>query len=101
MPVRHLFKFSSDPYAPGKVEVDLSLAAKADCIAGVPKVSPAGDRVALFLFCAADPPCVCCECAKGGKRRRSPDKVVARTDRTAPRTRARTPNETRGHDSAN
>ncbi|MFM9829492.1 MAG: hypothetical protein ACKVOB_12230 [Sphingomonas sp.] len=55
MTVRHLFKFSSDPYAPGKIETDLSLPAKVDCIAGVPKVSPGGDRIALFLFCAADP----------------------------------------------
>ncbi|WP_293903552.1 hypothetical protein [Phenylobacterium sp.] len=53
--VRHLFKFSSDPYTPGKVETDLSQAAKADCIAGVPKVSPGGDRIALFLFCPSDP----------------------------------------------
>lgn len=55
MTIRHLYKFSSDPYAPGKTETDLSLPAKADCIAGVPKVSPLGDRIALFLFCASDP----------------------------------------------
>lgn len=55
MTVRHLYKFSSDPYVLGKAEADLSLGALADCIAGVPKVSPAGNRIAFFLFCAADP----------------------------------------------
>ena len=55
MTVRHLYRFSSAPFTPGKVETDLSLPAHADCVAGVPKVSPAGDRVALFLFCRADP----------------------------------------------
>jgi hypothetical protein len=53
--IRHLFKFSSDPFTPGKVETDLSLPTKADCIAGVPKVSPDGGRIALFLLCPADP----------------------------------------------
>lgn len=53
--IRHLFKFSSDPFTPGKVETDLSLPTKADCIAGVPKVSPDGGRIAFFLLCPTDP----------------------------------------------
>jgi YD repeat-containing protein len=53
--VRHLYEFSSDPYFPGKPETDLSTGPEADCISGVPKVSPHGDAVALFLFCATDP----------------------------------------------
>ncbi|MFA6219810.1 MAG: hypothetical protein WC692_08530 [Erythrobacter sp.] len=53
--VRHLYRFSSDPYTVDKVETDLSLPAKADCIAGVPKVSPRGARIAFFLFCPSDP----------------------------------------------
>jgi Tol biopolymer transport system component len=53
--VRHLYRFSSEPFAPGKVETDLSLPAKTDCVAGVPKVSPGGDRIALFLLCPTDP----------------------------------------------
>ena len=55
MTIRHLYRFSSDPWTPGKPEVDLSAAAKANCISGVPKVSPTGDRVALFLLCPDDP----------------------------------------------
>ncbi len=55
MTERHLYKFSSDPFVPGKVETDLSLPSKGDCIVGVPKVSPTGDRIAFFLFCPADP----------------------------------------------
>jgi len=55
MTVRHLYAVSSDPFTPGKIETDLSLGATTDCISGVPKVSPAGDRIALFLFCPNDP----------------------------------------------
>ena len=55
MTLRHLFSFSTDPYVLGKAEIDLSLAMLNDCIAGVPKVSPTGDRIALFAFCPSDP----------------------------------------------
>jgi Tol biopolymer transport system component len=49
--VRHLVAFSSEPWTPGKPEVDLSAGTKSDCVAGVPKVSPDGSRLLLFLFC--------------------------------------------------
>jgi len=52
--VRHLLKFSSEPYGPGKVETDLSRGGKSDCVAGVPKVSPGGGLVSLFLLCPND-----------------------------------------------
>jgi dipeptidyl aminopeptidase/acylaminoacyl peptidase len=52
--VRHLYRFSSEPYAPGKVETDLSRGAERDCVAGVPKVSPNGRVVSLFLLCPND-----------------------------------------------
>lgn len=54
MTARHLYRFSSDPYVPGKPEIDLSRGSKADCVAGVPKVSPGGRLVALFLPCPHD-----------------------------------------------
>jgi hypothetical protein len=53
--LRHLYAFSSDAYAPGKVETDLSLPLKPECKAGVPKGSPDGTRILLFLFCPDDP----------------------------------------------
>jgi dipeptidyl aminopeptidase/acylaminoacyl peptidase len=53
--VRHLYAFSSDAWTPGKPEVDLSAASKGGCIAGVPKGSPDGTRVLLFLFCPDNP----------------------------------------------
>jgi len=53
--VRHLYRFSSDAFIPGKVETDLSLPGHDDCIAGVPKVSPRGRLIAFFLFCPFDP----------------------------------------------
>ena len=53
--LRHLYAFSSDAYAPGKIETDLSIASKPDCKAGVPKGSPDGTQVLLFLFCPSDP----------------------------------------------
>jgi dipeptidyl aminopeptidase/acylaminoacyl peptidase len=52
--VRHLVAFAAEPWTPGKVEVDLSLDSKPDCVAGVPKVSPDGSRILLFLFCGDD-----------------------------------------------
>ena len=55
MTLRHLYSFSTEPYVVGKVETDLSLPLLADCIAGVPKVSPQGDLIALFAFCPSDP----------------------------------------------
>ena len=54
MTLRHLYSFSTEPYVVGKVETDLSLLMLADCIAGVPKVSPQGDLIALFAFCPND-----------------------------------------------
>jgi hypothetical protein len=53
-PERRLYAFSTEPWTPGKREVDLS-GDKGGCIAGVPKVAPDGKRVLLFLFCADDP----------------------------------------------
>jgi hypothetical protein len=52
--LRHLYRFSSDPFVPGKVETDLSGPTKPDCVAGVPKVSPGGAEVSLFLYCPTD-----------------------------------------------
>ncbi len=49
--IRHLYKISTEPYVPGKVEIDLSRGAMSYCVAGVPKVSPGGRLVALFLLC--------------------------------------------------
>jgi hypothetical protein len=53
--LRHLYSFSSGAYVPGKVETDLSLALKPECKAGVPKGSPDGTQILLFLFCPDDP----------------------------------------------
>ena len=53
--LRHLYSFSSDAYTPGKVETDLSLADQPNCKAGVPKGSPDGTQILLFLFCPSDP----------------------------------------------
>jgi len=53
--VRKLYAFSSDAWAPGKVEKDLSLPSAPDCIEGVPKGSPDGTRVLLFRACAGEP----------------------------------------------
>ena len=52
---RKLFAFSSDAWAPGKSERDLSLPSAPDCVEGVPKVSPDGARVLLFRACAGEP----------------------------------------------
>jgi Tol biopolymer transport system component len=53
--LRHLYAFSSAAYTPGKIETDLSLAQKPNCKAGVPKGSPDGMQILLFLFCPDDP----------------------------------------------
>jgi Tol biopolymer transport system component len=53
--LRHLYVFSSAPYEPGKVETDLSARSKPDCVVGVPKVSPGGSAIAIFLSCPDDP----------------------------------------------
>jgi hypothetical protein len=53
--LRHLYRFSSAPFTPGKVETDLSGPAKPNCVAGVPKVSPGGRDIALYLNCPNDP----------------------------------------------
>lgn len=52
--LRHLYAYLSDAYAPGKVETDLSIASKPDCTVGVPKGSPDGTQILVFLFCPSD-----------------------------------------------
>jgi Tol biopolymer transport system component len=53
--LRHLYAFSSAAYTPGKVETDLSAASQPDCKVGVPKGSPDGTQILVFLFCPSDP----------------------------------------------
>ena len=53
--LRHLYAFSSDAYTPGKVETDLSLASQPNCKVGVPKGSPDGTQILVFLFCPSNP----------------------------------------------
>lgn len=53
--LRHLFSFSSEAYTAGKVETDLSAADQPECKAGVPKGSPDGTQILLFLFCPSNP----------------------------------------------
>jgi hypothetical protein len=48
---RKLYAFSSDPWAPGKPEMDLSLPSEPACVEGVPKGSPDGQEIALFRAC--------------------------------------------------
>jgi len=52
--LRHLYSYSSGAYSPGKVETDLSIAMKPDCTVGVPKGSPDGTQILVFLFCPDD-----------------------------------------------
>jgi len=52
--LRHLYAYSSDAYTPGKVETDLSIASKPECTVGVPKGSPDGKQILVFLFCPDD-----------------------------------------------
>jgi Tol biopolymer transport system component len=52
--LRHLYTFSSAPYVAGKTETDISGALKPGCLAGVPKVSPNGQQVAVFILCEND-----------------------------------------------
>jgi Tol biopolymer transport system component len=54
--LRHLYAYSTDAYTPGKVENDLSIAMKPDCTVGVPKGSPDGTQILVFLFCPDDEP---------------------------------------------
>jgi hypothetical protein len=54
--LRHLYAYSSGAYTPGKVETDLSIAMKPDCTVGVPKGSPDGTQILVFLFCPDDEP---------------------------------------------
>jgi Tol biopolymer transport system component len=54
--LRHLYSYSSGAYAPGKVETDLSIGTKPDCTVGVPKGSPDGKQILVFLFCPDDEP---------------------------------------------
>jgi hypothetical protein len=53
--LRHLYAYSSGAYTPGKVETDLSIASHPDCTVGVPKGSPDGTQILVFLFCPSDP----------------------------------------------
>jgi Tol biopolymer transport system component len=48
---RKLVALSSEPWTPGKQEIDLSLPSQPDCIEGVPKGSPDGTRILLFRAC--------------------------------------------------
>jgi len=52
--LRHLYAYSSGAYAPGKVETDLSITSNPDCTVGVPKGSPDGTQILVFLFCPTD-----------------------------------------------
>jgi hypothetical protein len=52
--LRHLYAYSTGAYTPGKVETDLSIAMKPDCTVGVPKGSPDGTQILVFLFCPDD-----------------------------------------------
>jgi Tol biopolymer transport system component len=52
--LRHLYAYSSGAYTPGKVETDLSIASHPDCTVGVPKGSPYGTQILVFLFCPSD-----------------------------------------------
>jgi hypothetical protein len=52
--LRHMYTYSTDAYTPGKVETDASMAMKPDCTVGVPKGSPDGTQILVFLFCADD-----------------------------------------------
>jgi Tol biopolymer transport system component len=54
--LRHLYSYSSGAYTAGKVENDLSIATKPDCTVGVPKGSPDGTQILVFLFCPDDEP---------------------------------------------
>jgi hypothetical protein len=54
--LRHLYSYSSGAYTPGKVETDLSAAMKPECTVGVPKGSPNGTQILVFLFCPDDEP---------------------------------------------
>jgi len=53
--LRHLYAFSSGAYTPGKIETDLSIGSKPECKVGVPKGSPDGTQILVFLFCPSDP----------------------------------------------
>jgi hypothetical protein len=52
--LRHLYAYSSGAFSPGKVETDLSIASHPDCTVGVPKGSPDGTQILVFLFCPTD-----------------------------------------------
>jgi dipeptidyl aminopeptidase/acylaminoacyl peptidase len=53
--LRHLYAYSSSAYTPGKLETDLSITSKPECTVGVPKGSPDGAQILVFLFCPSDP----------------------------------------------
>jgi Tol biopolymer transport system component len=48
---RKLYAVSSDAWAPGKPETDLSLSSEPDCVEGVPKGSLDGQKILLFRAC--------------------------------------------------
>ena len=52
--LRHLYSYSTDAYFPGKPETDLSAASQPDCTVGVPKGSPDGTQILVFLFCPSN-----------------------------------------------
>jgi Tol biopolymer transport system component len=52
--LRHLYAYSTSAYTPSKVETDLSIGMKPDCTVGVPKGSPDGTQILVFLFCPDD-----------------------------------------------
>jgi Tol biopolymer transport system component len=48
---RKLYAFSSDAWVADKPEMDLSLPSEPDCVEGVPKGSPNGQRILMFRAC--------------------------------------------------
>jgi hypothetical protein len=52
--LRHLYAVSSSAWTPGKPETDLSLATYPDCVVGVPKGSPDGTQILVYLRCNND-----------------------------------------------
>jgi Tol biopolymer transport system component len=52
--LRHLYAVSSSAWTPGKPEIDLSQATYPDCVVGVPKGSPDGTQILVYLRCNND-----------------------------------------------
>jgi Tol biopolymer transport system component len=70
---RKLYAFSSDAWTPGKIERNLSIPAAPDCIEGVPKPGPDGERVLLFRACEGEPAGIYLTDANGSYRQRVAD----------------------------